>query len=405
MSNEVDGLISNGDISEALESCRDLGYYHLGLLLAKIVAVEHIGDIRFIQEWGRLIDQVPIKVVVKEQKPIPSPSPSSSRPLLPPETQISVITEEPEERGIEIIEDESDEEDEPGIIRVRLLCNWDSSEGLCALWNKMSKGDKRWNNIKIVSVEKNIDYYVVINCPPIGFTPNPMKTIIFRMEPNMEEQAHMWGEWAKPDPDKYAKVCYHDTEHNNVEWHISKTYTELMEETIEKDPELEKILSTVLSDKYRDPGHILRIDFVKFLEDEEQSIHVFGNDKFDYIDYKGTLPSHKKDDALFPYKYTFNAENHSIEGYFTEKLIDGILSECLTFYWGAYGTKEYIDERAYVFLDLEDFDKSLDTIKKAIEEDWWSQRIEYIRAEKKRILNEMQFFPRLEKILSEIKNE
>ena len=37
-------------------------------------------------------------------------------------------------------------------------------------------------------------------------------------------------------------------------------------------------------------------------------------------------------------------------------------------------------------------------IKKAINEDWWSARIEAIRREKKKILNELAFFPVIENI-------
>ena len=54
---------------------------------------------------------------------------------------------------------------------------------------------------------------------------------------------------------------------------------------------------------------------------------------------------------------------------------------------------------AYVQLGLQNFEKDADLMKKAIDEDWWSKRIDVIRREKKRILNELQFFPRLEKIL------
>ena len=50
-----------------------------------------------------------------------------------------------------------------------------------------------------------------------------------------------------------------------------------------------------------------------------------GYDKFRWKYYLSDLPPNKKDEALFQYKYTFNAENNSIPGYFTEKLIDGII--------------------------------------------------------------------------------
>ena len=39
-------------------------------------------------------------------------------------------------------------------IRVKMICNWKSSSGLCDEWDPMSKGHRTWNNIKIV--DKNI---------------------------------------------------------------------------------------------------------------------------------------------------------------------------------------------------------------------------------------------------------
>ena len=104
--------------------------------------------------------------------------------------------------------------------------------------------------------------------------------------------------------------------------------------------------------------------------------------------------------GLFPYKYHFQCENNPIKNYVSEKLYDGILSECLVFYSGAPNVKEIIDERAYVVLQLESFEEDMKTIKKAIEENWWEQRLPYIREAKKKILNELNFFPRIEEIIN-----
>jgi hypothetical protein len=48
---------------------------------------------------------------------------------------------------------------------------------------------------------------------------------------------------------------------------------------------------------------------------------------------------------------------------------------------------------------MDDFEGSYRTIKTAIEEDWWSQRISIIRQEKQKILNELAFFPTIERII------
>jgi hypothetical protein len=225
------------------------------------------------------------------------------------------------------------------------------------------------------------------------------------MEPNMQNNAHLWGDWADVNKLKekynFKYIGDHKTEYNNNEWHLSKSYNELNSETISKDESLSLVISSVLSDKYSDPGHIRRIDFMKFVEGKgDIKLDIYGGDKFLWKNYKGTLPYHQKDKALFPYKYTFNCENFSIKNYYTEKIIDAILSECLIFYSGCYNAREFIDDRAFVYLELSNFEQDYQTIKRVIAEDWWSQRIEYIREAKKKILNELQFFPRLQKLLN-----
>ena len=287
-------------------------------------------------------------------------------------------------------------------IKVLLVCNWSSSDDLLKTWNKMSENDNlSWGNIQLVSTEP-CDFYCIINKPPPGMKIDKKRSILFRMEPYMEKDRHQWGdEYSNPNPDDFFFVCSHDKYYNNNEWHLSKTYKWLSTESIEKDESLSNKISTILSDKYKDPGHIKRIDFVKFIENKIE-VDVYGNNKFLWKNYKGSLPYHNKDESLLPYKYSFNVENHSIKNYYTEKLIDGILAETLVFYSGCYNVRDYIDERAFVYLELSNFENDLAIIKKAIDEDWYSQRLPYIKEAKKKILNELQFFPRLQRICNNI---
>ena len=67
--------------------------------------------------------------------------------------------------------------------------------------------------------------------------------------------------------------------------------------------------------------------------------------------------------------------------------------------YGCPNVTDYIDSDAFVLLDMNDFEKSYQTIKTAIKEDWWSQRINKIKQEKDKLLNEMAFFPRLRKVI------
>jgi len=280
-----------------------------------------------------------------------------------------------------------------GKIRIKVVCSWTDSVSIRERMNIFTKGNYCWNNIELVL--ENPDYYIILNAPRDEF--DIKKSILFQMEPNMAKNAHVWREWADPTSKDFIKVCKHSSEYNNLEWHIGKTYTEFKTIEIKKT---ESVISTVLSAKYHDPGHIKRVDFVKFLEKKDVTVHVFGDNKWEYKDYKGQLPFHEKENGLFPYKYTFNVENHSIKNYCTEKLADAILSECLCFYSGCYNVKEYIDERAFVYLELSNFEKDCLTIRKAIEEDLWSQRLPYIRAAKKKILDYLQIMPRIERIIT-----
>lgn len=377
----VDQHLANNNVNEAMGECIRNNFYHLGRLLGRLHNRESTGDGNFHQLLGQLeinsekvqLDNIPINEV-DEIDDVENPS---------------VLNDVPELKEIP----------EP-VKKVKILCNWLDSKDIANCWNKMSKGNYRWNSIQLVWAEEP-DYYVVINCPPIGEFPNYKKTIVFRMEPNMEQHEELWGDWANPDASNFLKICYHKDEYNNNEWHLAKTYSQLKSLEICKDPNVDGIVSTVLSSKYSDPGHVKRIDFVKFLEQKGLNVHVFGSNKWNYKNYKGPLPYHEKDNALMPYKYTFNVENHEIANYFTEKIIDGILSECLVFYSGCFNLQEYLPKQAFVYLELSNFELDYSIMKKAIEENWWQQRLPHIREAKRRILEELQFFPRVERIIKE----
>lgn len=288
-------------------------------------------------------------------------------------------------------------------VRVRVTCNWCDAKTLCSCWNKMSENENgKWKNIQLV-YENPCDYLVVINRPNSSekLIDDKKKIIVFRMEPNMENEEHKWGEWAKPNEDDFLFVGYHSKHYNNNEWHLAKTYAQLSTEYIAKNSSLDFCVSTVLSSKYHDSGHVKRIDFSKFMENNGINLHVFGDNKFRWKNYKGALPYHNKNNGLLPYKYTFNTENQSINGYYTEKIIDGILAECLTFYSGPPNIFSLIDERAFVLLNLGNFEEDCKKIKNAMNEDLWSKRLPYIKEAKNRILNETGFFPQLKRIIDE----
>jgi hypothetical protein len=261
---------------------------------------------------------------------------------------------------------------------VKLLCDWTSTAELTKLWSKMKPDHCKLELI----TEGEPDYWVIINGTE-STEYVPARTIAFHMEPSP----------LTLDTTGFLKVFDHDKDYNNVEWHLSKSWSELYD----FHPDKTKVLSTVLSSKFTDPGHVKRVTFVKELE-KEIGIDVFGSNVFRYKQYRGSLPYHEKDNAVFPYKYHFNAENHSKDNYATEKLIDAIMGECLCFYWGCPNLGKFIDYRSFLMLDLDDIPGSIEEIRRAIANDEWSKRIQYIRAAKKKILDQMTMFDRVSKL-------
>jgi hypothetical protein len=252
------------------------------------------------------------------------------------------------------------------------------------------------NNIN--NNNNNIDYYVIINSPTYDSTSvyDPKKTIIFQMEPWVYDNTKnwgvkTWGEWAIPDVDKFMKVFRHTESLNNVQWQVSPP------KHIPKEEKINKIMS-ILSNKLHDEGHKKRVDFLKYIDLQGiDNMHVYG--RKNYHNLKSYIGETDNKIELVKYKYCFSCENNSEKNYATEKIWESILFECLCFYWGCPNLEDHIDSRAFVRLPLDNFDESLSIITKAVEEDWWSQRIDVIKKEKQRIRNELGFFPRLNKII------
>lgn len=288
--------------------------------------------------------------------------------------------------------------------RIKMIGHWCDSRQLCEEWKHMTNNNSyKWNNLEITWEDTDIDYYVIVNYPNNNEYYEPSKTIVFQMEPWVHDTSKNWGvrtwnKWSIPNEDEFLCVIgRHSNTYNNVFWQFQLTPEELTNLKYEK---IDK-LSTVSSNKYFDEGHIARIDFIKYLDAKPDiPFNIFGNvQKFNFTNYSGELIHSEKHKGLVPYKYYFMVENNYEKDFITEKLWEPILCECLVFYYGCPNVKEYIDERAIVILDMNDFEKSYNVIKTAFEEDWWSQKIQYIKKEKEKLLNQMAFFPRIHSII------
>ena len=293
----------------------------------------------------------------------------------------------------------------PECIYIKLLGIGVSQENMASEWLNMCITKNKWNNIILNLTDNNdiTDFYIIINFPRSGEYYVPEKSIIFQMEPWVYDSNKKWGvkewnEWSCPDEKKFLYVSSHKKYLNNVQWHINipKFFP-----SYRKDK-----MASILSQKNYDIGHIKRVNFIKQLElQNENIIDVYGRKNYhncqNYID---AIRDNKKENVFIEYKYCFSVENNSEYNYATEKIWEPILCECLCFYWGCPNLNDYIDDKAFVYLDLDDIAGSLDIIKKAISENWWEQKIDIIRREKHKIINELGFFPNLKKILDKNQN-
>ena len=294
-------------------------------------------------------------------------------------------------------------------IRVKMMCNWCSSKQLCIEWNKMTHGNFIWNKIQFTWENENIDYYIIINKPPSNEYYDKSKTIIFHMEPwcygSQTWGIKTWGEWATPSETEFLQVRNHRKYYNNGFWQLKSTYTELKnkEDVLKFD---HNIISTICSSKYFDPGHIKRIDFLKYMQDQNDpsvSFHYYNEDnKFNFKNYMGTArPDIDKENGIMKYKYYFMCENNEETNFITEKLWEPLLCDCLCFYWGCPNVADYINPLAYVQLDMNDFNKSFNIIKNAIQSNLWETRLPIIRQERLRVLDYYGFCPTVERIIKD----
>jgi GR25 family glycosyltransferase involved in LPS biosynthesis len=288
-------------------------------------------------------------------------------------------------------------------IRVKMIGNyWPTGKELCDEFRLMiPHGKESYDNIFITHEDHDIDYYVIINMPPSdGSLYDPKKTIVFTMEPEARYSKFgrsQWGDWFEPDHSKFLHVHSHQRYLNVAQWKF-KIPCEILTKPFQK--EIERV-ATIISYKNYFIGHKKRIDFVRYVESRNKNmIDAFGRSNFHNFEcYTGSVKNEDTSSVLIPYKYYFMAENNWEHNYATEKIWEPILCESLCFYWGCPNLEDYIDPRSFVRVDLDDFEKSYATMVQAISENWWEQRIQYIRQAREKILNELGFFPTIKTIL------
>jgi len=277
------------------------------------------------------------------------------------------------------------------VTRLAVLPSWTTPEAVVAQWSRQSPdGDGRWGQTQLVADAIRADLTLVLNGPPDGLIPDPARTVVAPVEPLVGQVR-----WPLSARRALLQVRDHARYGNLWEWHLGRTHTQLRDEPILKDRDL----SVVVSNRQEDEAQRRRLALAHHLQDSGVAIDVYGRSEGEgFTDHRGRLPALDKTAGLFPYRYTIAVENHAEPGYVTEKLVDAVLSECLTFYWGAPDVGDLVDPAVLVPLPLEDPEACRRLIVATIRSGVSEQRLPAIQAEKRRILDEAQALPVLDRL-------
>lgn len=143
----------------------------------------------------------------------------------------------------------------------------------------------------------------------------------------------------------------------------------------------------ITSNKCLTKGHRDRVDFaLRLKRDMPDLIDVYGNG-FQSIADKFEIQSQ--------YKYSIVIENCSYDDYWTEKLSDTFLAGSYPIYYGAPNIFDYFSREHLSFIDIKNYNSSVETIKKILEIDCYSNSIEALKEAKLLVLNKYNLINRI----------
>jgi hypothetical protein len=289
---------------------------------------------------------------------------------------------------------------------VMIIGNYTDPEYSQYIFKHMMTYKNQFYNLNIVSKGK-VDYYIILNYPKENSQYIKSKSLIFYLEPSII--TNTYGDFSPKNINKNDYYYYHNN-HKAIEWHITYDYNYLIN-SLDNDyfyNKKTKNISSIVTSNYNLIGHKLRLEFLKYLNnkiDIDVYGKIFDGDKElnggiilkNLNNYKGEIPGHgtachsKKELGLEDYKYHIAIENSFENNYWTEKIVDPILCECLTFYDGCLNLNEILHPESYIKINLNDFESSYKIIIDSIKNKEWEKRIDFIRESKKRILNNWSF--------------
>lgn len=157
-------------------------------------------------------------------------------------------------------------------------------------------------------------------------------------------------------------------------------------------PQKKKLISTICSNKQQGHTmHRLRYEFTKVIEEKILQLERFG---FGFKTIK------TKAEALDDYKFHVCIENHIGEHVWTEKLADAFLGYTVPIYCGCPNIYEYFPKDSIIQIDIRDFEKSIQEIKKVIAtKGEYERRLEAVKEARRRVIENYSLFAMVNKII------
>jgi hypothetical protein len=154
-----------------------------------------------------------------------------------------------------------------------------------------------------------------------------------------------------------------------------------------------KLISAVISNKQLTSGQRRRYRLMTELKNHfGDRLDWFGRGVKD-LDPHSTVGAAKfnyqnKGTGLLDYRYHIVLENGSCPHYWTEKLADAFVANCLPFYWGAPNISDYFEPSSIRRIDVDDPARTIRVIEEALENDEYSRAQGALARARRRLVTE-----------------
>lgn len=173
-------------------------------------------------------------------------------------------------------------------------------------------------------------------------------------------------------------------------WFNSRTYEENRAFAV---PPKTKLVAAVCSSKaMKWTRHAQRVAILRKMVAEIPGAEWYGHGVHEFA---------RKCDVMDAYRYHVAIENQIGPHYWTEKLADAFLCECLPFYAGAPDAADDFPPGAFIPIPVDDPDGAVRIMKEAIAADEWSRRIGAVREAKRLLFEKFNFWAQTIRIVEE----